>query len=92
MAVRGKVTVYTGDVRRPPLVDSPDVDHILIRDEFGDPMILVMRLVDGDVWGLSNKGDPDFYDNLLKYGLVNLKPGVTPMQVIKQGLSQKLIT
>lgn len=84
---RGRVTVYGADIRRPPLVDGNEPEMVMIRDEFGDPMILLFRHLSGDTWGLSTRGDEDFMEMLVKYGFAQIKPGVSPKDVIAKGVA-----
>lgn len=83
---RGRVTVYGPDMRKAPLIDSPEPEVILIRDEFGDPMTLLARTMSDDTWGLTTRGDEDFMDNLVKYGFAKLRSGVTPQDAIQHGI------
>lgn len=85
-AQRGRVTVYGPDIRKPPLVDSSEPELLLIRDGFGDPMILLVRTMSDDTWGLSTRGDEDFMDQLVKYGFAKLRNGTTPQDMIRKGI------
>lgn len=65
----GSVTVYGKSILEAPLLDTPDVGMIVVKDVFGDPMMLLTRLSVSDVWGLSSRGDADFSTVLERYGL-----------------------
>lgn len=82
MAARGRVTVYGTDIRKPPLLDSSDAQMVIIRDAFGDPMIVMVRILSDDTWGLVTKNDPDWQGVLLRCGLADLKPGTTIKDVV----------
>ena len=82
---RGRVTVYPADMRKAPLLDSAEPQSIMIRDEFGDPMLFLTRSLSDDTWGLSSRGDEDFMEVLVKYGFARLRPGVTARDVISKG-------
>lgn len=83
---RGRVTVYGSDMRKPPLVDSSEPELILIRDGFGEPLTLLVRILSEDTWGLVTRGDPDFADMLVRSGLARLRGGVSAQQLIREGV------
>lgn len=66
---RGSVVVYGPDVRKPPLLDSIEPQMILIKDAFGDPMVLLVRVLSNDTWGMCSKADPDWSEMLTQYGI-----------------------
>ena len=84
-AERGSVTVYGRDIRIPPLVESADAEMVLIRDAFGDPMMLLVRMSD-DVWGLSTRGDEDWNAMLVRYGFATLAPGTRFQDIVAHGV------
>jgi len=65
----GRVTVYGGDVMRPPLCDSGDAQMVVIRNAADEPIILLARL-NGDVWGLSTPEDKDWSSLCIRFGLL----------------------
>ena len=79
---RGNVVVYGLDIRKPPLLDSNEPQMILIKDAFGDPMVLLVRILSEDTWGLCTKADSDWQSMLVKYGLATLRPGTSAHDVI----------
>lgn len=66
---QGRVTVYGGNIMRPPLCDSDAAQMIVVRDVSGAPMILLFRLA-GDEWGLSTPDDGDWAALCIRYGLM----------------------
>ena len=68
-ASTGRVTVYGGDIRRPPLCDSPDARLVVVRDSGGTPNILLVRLA-GDTWGLVTPDDKDWGAMCIRFGLM----------------------
>ena len=61
--------VYGTDVRKPPLLDSAEANLIVIHDGFGDPMVLLTRILTNDTWGMVTKADPDWDQMLARYGV-----------------------
>lgn len=84
---RGRVTVFGPDIRKPPLVDSAEPEMILVRDVAGDPMLLLVRVVSDDRWGLATKGDDDWEEMLVKYGIARLRADVPLADVIRNGVA-----
>lgn len=66
---RGSVAVYGGDIRRPPLLDSAEPQTVVIKDAFGDPMIVLTRVLSDDTWGMVTRADPDWLPVLVRCGL-----------------------
>jgi hypothetical protein len=88
---RGSVVVYGPDIRRQPLLDSAEAQLVVIKDVFGDAMALFVRILSDDTWGLSTKGDPDWSDMLVKYGLAHVKPDVSAQDLISHGIAQNVV-
>lgn len=85
---RGTVTVYGRDIRKPLLLDnSSEAQMILIKDAFGDPMMLLIRILSEDTWGLSTKGDEDWEEQLLKYGFARLADGAAVKDIVVNGIA-----
>ena len=79
---RGNVVVYGCDVRRPPLLDSNEAQMIVIKDGFGDPMVVLVRILTDDTWGMVTKADPDWNNVLVRYGLVPPPQGLTVKDLV----------
>lgn len=82
---RGRVVVYGTDIRKPPLLDSSEPQMILVKDGFGDPMALLVRILSDDTWGLCTKGDPDWEAMLIKYGFARVRPDTSARDIIVDG-------
>ena len=88
---RGRVTVYGTDVRKPPLIDSAEPQMIVIKDGFGDPMILMLRMMSDDTWGMVTRSDADWLPMLVRCGLADVKKGVSFKEAINDGLTDEVI-
>ncbi len=87
---RGHVVVFGQSVLSKKLLDSPEPNMIMIKDGFGDPMILLVRILSDDTWGLCTKGDADWNDMLVKYGFKDLAPGTSIVDVVNDGISSHI--
>lgn len=79
---RGNVVILGLDIRRKPLYDSNEAQIILIKDSFGDPMVMLARTMSDDTWGLCSKGDADWDGMTIKYGLAKLNPNATLQDIV----------
>jgi len=84
---RGHVVVFGSDVASPKLLDSAAPNMVMIKDSFGDPMILLVRILSDDTWGLCTRGDSDWDAMLVKYGFRDLARGTSIVDVVKDGVS-----
>jgi hypothetical protein len=82
MTSRGNVVVYGSDIRMPPLLDSNEPQMVLFKDAFGDPMVLFVRILSEDTWGMVTKGDADWNSMLVKYGFNELRVGTSIQDII----------
>jgi hypothetical protein len=87
MATRARhVIVYGGDILKPPLLDSAEPQLVVFNDTEGSPMAFFARLPD-NLWGLATRGDPDWAEMLVKYGLAGIHAGTKPQDVIADGVA-----
>lgn len=66
----GRVTVYGGDIMKPPLCDSSSAQMVVVRSDSGEPTILLVRL-NGDTWGLSTPDDKDWDVLCTRFGVAS---------------------
>lgn len=59
---------------------------ILVKDAFGDPMALLVRMLSDDTWGLCTKGDTDWREMLVKYGFASVDKQVPVSTLITEGI------
>lgn len=63
-----KVTVLGDSILKPPLLESDDAKTIVIRDEAGRPLLLVVNIRE-DTWGVSSSQDKDWQNVLQRFGV-----------------------
>ncbi len=64
-----RVVVRTGDALDPPLLDTDRAERVEIYGDGGELVAILVRLFRSPDWGMAERGDPDWADALIRFGV-----------------------